>query len=60
MKSGNLIEYRIRLVKSIGSERVEWLETNNELANTSHDYLRRVKKIFNKRARQANARKTPG
>jgi hypothetical protein len=60
MKSGNLIEYRIRLVKSIGNERVEWLETNNELANTSHDYLRRVKKIFNKRARQANARKTPG
>ena len=49
--SGNLLEYRIRLVKKLGSNRVEWLEGNHELSRYSIDYLKRVKRIFAKRAK---------
>ena len=52
MKSGNLVPYRLELVERIGLERVEWLECNNELATYDIDYLKRVKRIFNKRARR--------
>ena len=50
-KSGNLLEYRIRLVKLYGQERVDWLESQNVRTRYSIDYLKRVKKIFNKRAK---------
>jgi len=51
MKSGNAVEYRIRLVKLIGPERVEWLEGQNWLTQYSVEYLQRIKRIFNARAR---------
>lgn len=49
--SGNLVAYRIELIKRIGVERVEALENDNSLRSFDIDYLKRVKKIFNKRAR---------
>ena len=49
--SGNLLEYRIRLVKLIGQDRVDWLECQNDIARYSVEYLQRVKKVFNRRAR---------
>lgn len=40
-KSGNQLEYRIRLIKKIGIERVEWLEGNHESPHwKKDDYLR--------------------
>lgn len=54
--SGNLLEYRIRLTKAIGSDRVEWLECQNDTRRYEIDYLQRLKKIFNKRAKQLNNR----
>lgn len=36
-KSGNLIEYRVNLVKKIGEDRVKWLEENR---NQIHKYTR--------------------
>jgi len=33
-KSGNLIEYRIGLVKKIGIKRVQWLEDNRRVPKT--------------------------
>lgn len=40
-KSGNQLEYRIRLIKKIGVERVEWLEGNHESPHwKKDDYLR--------------------
>ena len=48
--SGNLIEYRIRLVKKEGAERVEWLEGQNGIVRYDIEYLKRVKRIFKKRA----------
>jgi len=55
-KSGNLLEYRIRLIKLIGVERVEWLESQNEITRYDVEYLKRLKAVFTKRARQASIR----
>ena len=49
--SGNITEYRINLIKKIGAEKVDWIEQNNESKPYSIEYAKRVKKIFNKRAR---------
>jgi isocitrate dehydrogenase kinase/phosphatase len=51
MKSGNVVEYRIRLVDKIGQERVEGLEQSNKVRTFDIDYLKRVKRIFSRRAR---------
>lgn len=47
--SGNIVEYRINLIKRIGQEKVEWLESNHELAKYDIEYLKRLKKVFTKR-----------
>lgn len=49
--SGNVVEYRINLINRIGLDRVEQLENDNEPRKFSIEYLKRVKRIFNKRAR---------
>lgn len=49
--SGNVSEYRKGLRNRIGDERLEQLETTEFEFRPSKEYLERVKKIFNKRAR---------
>ena len=49
--SGNAVNYRIGLIERIGLERVEELENDNEPRTFNLEYLRRIKTIFNKRAR---------
>ena len=49
--SGNLIEYRINLVKKLGIERVQWLEGNHPVRSFDIVYLRRIRKIFTRRAK---------
>ena len=44
--SGNVVEYRIRLIARIGLDRVEALEHNNDTVKHDIAYLRRIKKIF--------------
>ena len=51
MKSGNITEYRIELVRRIGEDRVLELEHNNDSKLYTHDYLKRLKRVFAKRAR---------
>lgn len=48
--SGNLAEYRPRLVALIGQYRVDWLDSQNQVARYEIEYLERIKKVFNKRA----------
>lgn len=55
--SGNAVEYRIELIKRIGLELVERLENDNEYRKFTIDYLKRVKQIFNKRARYYEKRR---
>lgn len=51
--------YRINLIEKIGIDKVEWLENNNELDLKKGDieYLKRVKRIFTKRARYYSKRR---
>ncbi len=49
--SGNVVGYRMELINRIGVGRVEDLENNNEQRKFTAEYLNRVKRIFNKRAR---------
>ena len=50
-KSGNAVDYRIELIKRIGLENVEKLESDNKPRKFTIEYLKRLKKIFNKRTR---------
>ena len=49
--SGNLIEYRIRLNNRYGKELTDWLETQNGIRRYDIDYLKRIKRIFTKKAK---------
>lgn len=49
--SGNAVEFRTRLIKRIGLERVERLEADNTPRKFDIAYLKRVKAIFTRRAR---------
>ena len=44
-------QYKINLIKKIGLSEVEKLENTNETRKFEREYLERLKKIFNKRAR---------
>ena len=48
-QSGNAIEYRINLVKRIGLERVEALESDNEPAKYSIEDAKEIKKLYNEK-----------
>jgi 5-methylcytosine-specific restriction endonuclease McrA len=51
IKSGNLIEYRIRLKAKYGEELVDWLECQNQTIKYQVETLERIKKIYRKRSR---------
>ena len=44
--SGNVVEYRKRLIMRIGLDKVEALEYNNDTVKHDITYLRRIKQIF--------------
>ena len=54
--SGNIGEYTPRLVALIGQARVDWLKAQNHVADYSREYLERLAKVFNKKARRQEAR----
>ena len=41
--SGNIVEYRINLIRKIGLEKVEWLESFNEVVRYSIEDTKRIK-----------------
>ncbi len=55
-KSGNILEYRIRLVARYGDKMVEWLESQNKIVRYDIEYLKRLKRVFNKKARTLKKR----
>lgn len=54
--SGNIGEYRIRLIKRFGIDRVEWIEHQNDIRRYTPEYARRIKAIFSKRCRMIEKR----
>ncbi len=55
--SGNLVEYRLNLIRKVGQARVDWLEGPHPTKNYDIVYLRRVKSIFTRRAKQLAKRR---
>lgn len=53
-KSGNLIEYRIRLMALIGPTRVEWLEGPHEARHYSIDELKSIKVLYKRLVRESD------
>ena len=49
--SGNVVEYRINLIKRIGQEKVEALENDNSTKLFTIEYLQRLKRVFQKKVR---------
>lgn len=50
-RSGNVVDYRIRLIERVGKSAVESIESNNKPRKFTIEYLERIKRIFNRRAR---------
>lgn len=57
-KSGNAIEYRIGLVKRIGTERVEALECNNQAVKWSAEEAREIKAHYHEKIKQLRTQGT--
>jgi len=49
--SGNVLQYRINLIKKIGLEKVEWIENHNDYNKFDREYCERIKKIFAQKTR---------
>lgn len=47
--SANLVNYRVALIKKIGLEKVEWLESNHETKKYNVEYLQRLINVFKKK-----------
>lgn len=54
--SGNIMGYRPELVRRIGAERVEWLESNQDVAKHGIEYLKRLKAVFAKKCKRLEKR----
>lgn len=50
--SGNIINYRPRLIEKIGIDKVEWLEGHHEPKKYTIDDLKRLKATYNKKAKE--------
>ena len=51
-KSGNSIEYRIRLVKKIGVEKVEWIESQNTPKKWTLEEITAIKDCYRRMVRE--------
>ena len=49
--SGNVVEFRINLIRRIGEDKVQQLEADNSIRNFDVDYLQRITTIFKRRLR---------
>lgn len=58
--SGNILPYRSALLALYGWRIVEAIETNNDTANHTVDYYKRVKRIFGAKARRLKKRRLNG
>lgn len=57
-KSGNIVEYRIRLIERIGLERVEALEHDNKVHKWTREELKQIKATYTLKLKQLQHEKT--
>ena len=51
-KSGNIVEYRINLVKKIGVEQVEWLEGSHEPKKYTIEQIKSIQTEYKNKLRE--------
>ena len=51
-KSGNIVEYRINLVKRIGQDQVDWLEGPHEPKRYTVEELKEIKALYRRKLRE--------
>lgn len=51
-QSGNLVNYRIGLIKRIGIEKVEWLESNHEIKKWQISELKEIEQEYKRKLRE--------
>jgi len=49
--SGNVVEFRINLIRRIGEDKVQQLEADSSIRNFDVHYLQRITEVFRKRLR---------
>ena len=54
-KSGNIAEYTPRIISKIGQEKVDWLNSQNDVVKYTREYLIRIKKVFSIKASRQKA-----
>ncbi len=55
--AGNIVEYEKKLILKIGTDRVDWLKCQNGVRRYDAEYLIRLTRIFNKKARRLEKRR---
>ena len=53
--SGNILGYKPELIRRIGIDRVEWLESCQATSRHDIEYIKRIKKVFAKKRRRLEA-----
>jgi hypothetical protein len=51
-KSGNAVEYRINLVKRIGQDKVEYLESCNDPVKYTIEDAKEIKRLYNEKLKE--------
>ena len=57
-QSGNIGNYTTRIVQKIGAEKADWLKAQNGTRKWTREYLERLVRVFNKKARRQEKRTT--
>jgi len=55
MKSGNILDYRINLIKKIGADKLEWLEGPHEPKKYTIDDLKQIKADYKAKLKELKA-----
>lgn len=55
--SGNILGYRPELIRRLGEDRVEWIESFNEIIRYDIEYLKRLKRVFSRKCRLMEMRR---
>ena len=55
--SGNISEYRIRLVEKIGLAKVEWLDSAPRVKRMEIDYIKRIGEVFREKTKRIKKRR---
>lgn len=60
MKSGNVVEYRRRLIERVGLRAIEAIESNNDVRKWTAEEVRAIRQMYRRKTRELRARRELG